>query len=79
MPVDLPDAGPAGRVVGLEDLPITDEVSVRYVVMHTVVPIPGADGALVVTCGSPNLSLAGELLDLFDAISGTFQFATTEP
>lgn len=79
MPVDLPDAGPAGRVVGVEDLPVTDEMAIRYVVMHTVIPIPGADGALVVSCGTPNLPLANELLDLFDAITGTFQFATSEP
>jgi hypothetical protein len=79
LPVDLPKAGPAGRVVGVEDLPVSDDVAVRYVVMHTVIPIPGTDGALVVTCGSPSLPLANELLDLFDAISGTFQFVASEP
>ena len=78
LPVDLPEVGPAGRVVGVQDLPVNDEVSVRYVVMHTVIPIPGSDGALVVTCGSPNLPLADALLDLFDAITGTFRFVDDE-
>jgi hypothetical protein len=78
LPVDLPEVGPAGRVVGLQDLPVSDEVSVRFVVMHTVIPIPGSDGALVVTCGSPNLLLVDALLDLFDAITGTFRFVDEE-
>lgn len=74
LPVDLPHVGPAGRVVGVQDLPLAGDVSVRYIVMHTVIPIPGSDGAMVVTCGSPNLPLAEPLLDLFDAITGTFRF-----
>jgi hypothetical protein len=78
LPVDLPEVGPAGRVIGIQDLPVSDEVAVRFVVMHTVIPIPGSDGALVVTCGSPNLPLAEALFDLFDAITGTFRFVAGE-
>jgi hypothetical protein len=78
LPVDLPEVGPAGRVIGVQDLPVTGEVAVRFVVMHTVIPIPDSDGALVVTCGSPNLPLAEALFDLFDAITGTFRFVADE-
>jgi hypothetical protein len=69
VPVDLPATGPAGRVLGVEVLPIDDRVKVPYVTMHTAIPIPGGGSAMIVTGGSPNVGLADELYDLFDAIT----------
>jgi hypothetical protein len=44
--------------------------------MQTLVPLPGVDRVLVLTCSSPVLPLAEDLLDLFDAISGTLAVTT---
>ncbi|MFI9048250.1 hypothetical protein [Streptomyces sp. NPDC053427] len=73
----IPEVGQVGRVVGIEEARVTDEVTVKLLVMHTVIPLPDDDRVLIVTCTSPNLTLTEELLDLFDAISGTFRFRDT--
>ena len=39
--------------------------------MHTVVPMPPGDELLLVSCASPNLTLAEPLEELFAAISDT--------
>ncbi|MFJ9850362.1 hypothetical protein [Streptomyces sp. NPDC101150] len=75
----IPEVGQVGRVVGIEEAPVTDQVTVKLLVMHTVIPLPDDDRVLIVTCTSPNLTLTEELLDLFDAISGTFRFRDTAP
>ncbi len=49
----------------------TEPGTLRIVVMQTFVPLPGTDRVLVVTCSSHVLPLTDDLLDLFDAISGT--------
>jgi len=76
--VDLPHAGPAGRVVGVEVLPVSDRVSLPYATMHTAIPIPGTSGAMIITGGSPNIRLTTELHDLFDAITSSFRFVSSE-
>jgi len=76
--VDLPHAGPAGRVVGVEILPVSDRVRLPYATMHTAIPIPGTNGAMIITGGSPNVRLTAELHDLFDAITSTFSFVSSE-
>jgi hypothetical protein len=75
--VDLPQTGPAGRVVGVEILAVNDRVKLPYATMHTAIPIPGTNGAVVVTGGSPNVRLTAELHDLFEAITSTFRFVAT--
>ncbi|AXI77405.1 hypothetical protein [Peterkaempfera bronchialis] len=73
--VELPGIGQVARITGIEDAPLTADIVVRMVTMHTVVPIPGSPrDYLVVTCASPNLPLADEVYELFDAISGTLRF-----
>jgi len=50
----------------------------RTVVMQTLVPLPGVDRVLVLTCSSPVLPLTDDLLDLFDAISSTLEILPAE-
>ncbi|WP_405719339.1 hypothetical protein OG607_05055 [Streptomyces sp. NBC_01537] len=75
--VTLPEVGEVGRVTGTEEVMIDEDFGVKMLVMHTIVPIPDDERVLIVTCTSPNLPLAEQLFDLFDAISSTFRF--TEP
>ncbi|WP_440070634.1 hypothetical protein [Streptosporangium sp. OZ121] len=77
--VTLPDIGQVARITGVEEAPLTADISIRMLTMHTVVPIPeSARDYLIVTCASPNLPLAEEVYELFDAISGTFRFLPAE-
>ncbi|MEU6196711.1 hypothetical protein [Streptomyces sp. NPDC047061] len=75
----LPGIGPVGRLVGIEESEIGGGVSYKVVVMHTVVPVPGSAKVLIITCFSPNLPVADQLYDLFDAITGTFAFGEQAP
>lgn len=74
--VELPGIGRVARITGTEMASITDDLSFAVVAMHTIIPIPGQpDSYLIMSGMSPNLPLAGEVLDIFDAITGTFRFA----
>ncbi|MFG3296861.1 hypothetical protein ACGF3G_49845 [Streptomyces sp. NPDC048179] len=75
----LPGTGPVGRLVGIEESEIADGVSYKLVVMHTVVPVPDSKRVLIITCFSPNIPVADQLYDLFDAITGTFAFGDQAP
>ncbi|AWS47621.1 hypothetical protein [Streptosporangium sp. 'caverna'] len=77
--VTLPNIGQVARITGTEEAQIAADITVRMLTMHTVVPIPGSTGDyLIVTCASPNLPLAADVYELFDAISGTFRFLPAE-
>jgi hypothetical protein len=41
--------------------------------MQTYVPLPDVNRVAVVTCSSPAVEVATALLDVFDAITGTFR------
>ncbi|MGW2180226.1 hypothetical protein ACWCXX_19360 [Streptomyces sp. NPDC001732] len=75
----LPGVGPAVRIVGIEEAEIADGVSYKLVVTHTFVPVPGGERVLIITCFSPNIPLADQLYDLFDAITSTFAFGEEAP
>ncbi|MER5176957.1 hypothetical protein ABT009_01010 [Streptomyces sp. NPDC002896] len=75
----LPGAGPVGRLVGIEESEVAEGVSYKLVVMHTVVPVPGSKRVLIITCFSPNIPLADQLYDLFDALTSTFAFGEEAP
>lgn len=82
--VELPEAGTAARSFGVEDVedPETGSGpglsrSVRVVTMQTYVPLPDVNRVAVVTCSSPALEVAPALLDVFDAITGTFRLFRT--
>ena len=76
--VDVPGAGRAGRTWGVDDVELPDGAGrLRTVLMQTLVPLPGTDRVLVLTCSSPVLPLADDLLDLLDAISGTLEITAS--
>ncbi|WP_405868579.1 MULTISPECIES: hypothetical protein [unclassified Streptomyces] len=75
----LPGAGQVGRLVGIEESEVAAGVSYKLVVMHTVVPVPDSRRVLIVTCFSPNIPVADQLYDLFDAITSTFAFGEEAP
>lgn len=63
----------AARSFGVEDVQAPEGGGwVRAVTMQTFVPVPGASSVAVVSCSSPNVSLAEPMIDLFEAISSTF-------
>lgn len=77
--VELPNVGEAVRVVGTETVAVTSDAKVEMLTMNTLIPVPAAAGQfMVVTCCSPNLPLADEVYELFDAITSTFYFSTPE-
>lgn len=74
-PVMLPAVGDAVRIVGTEHVTVTDDATVAMLTMHTLVKLPGGSTEqFLVTCCSPNLPLADEVYELFDAITATFRF-----
>lgn len=78
--VELPRTGAAARTYGIEDVELPEQAGwLRVVSMLTMVPVPGVNRVALVTCTSPVLGLAEPLLDLFDAISGTFELLVDEP
>lgn len=77
--VDLPGPGPAARAYGVEDLDLPDQAGrLRIVSMQTMVPIPGLNRVVLITCTSPLVSLAEPLFELFDLISATFELTTVQ-
>ncbi|GLY08167.1 MULTISPECIES: hypothetical protein [Actinoplanes] len=74
-------AGTVPRTQGIEDVALPDaEGWVRSVVMQTYVPFPGPNPEWValITGSSTMLPLADDLLELFDAITGSFRFVDAE-
>lgn len=75
--IDLPGVGPAARSAGVEDVELPDQSGwIRATIMQTFVPIPTGEGVILISCSSPNLVLVEPLLDLFDAVTGTFRFVS---
>lgn len=75
--VEVPGAGRAARTWGVDDVELPEGAgTLRTVLMQTFVPLPGTDRVLALTCSSPVLPLAGDLLDLFDAISSTLEITS---
>ncbi|KUL21664.1 hypothetical protein [Actinoplanes awajinensis] len=74
---ELPGIGPVARTRGVTDVVLPEgEGWIRSVAMQTFVPFPGphAERIAVITGSSPILPLTDDLLDLFDAVTGTFRF-----
>jgi len=70
-------ADDCARAYGVDDLPVAGGY-VRTVFMQTFVRVAGMNKYFVVSAGSPVVPLAEELLDLFDAITGTFRVVPLE-
>ncbi|WP_310962032.1 hypothetical protein [Nocardioides terrisoli] len=71
--VDLPGSGSCPRTSGIEDTPVGDGGYVRNVFSLTAVPVHELNRVFLVAASSPVLPLADVLLDLFDAVTGTFR------
>lgn len=76
--VDLPGVGACARSYGIEDIEL-DGGSIRTVFMQTMVPTPGINKVFLISASSPVVALAGDLLDLFDAVAGTFRLIDLTP
>ena len=77
--IELSKVGEAVRVVGTESVSVTSSAKVEMLTMSTLIPVPAAAGRfMLVTCCSPNLPLAKEVYELFDAITSTFHFIAPE-
>lgn len=73
--VQLPHVGESVRAVGTEPVAVTSETTVDMLTMNTFIPVPPGTGRyMLVTCCSPNLPLADEIYELFDAITSTFHW-----
>ncbi|MFC6062537.1 hypothetical protein [Streptomyces ochraceiscleroticus] len=79
--VELPDAGPAARSEGIEEIEVpNDGRSYRAVMMQTLVPYPGNNPKVaVISASTPQLALVEPMLELFGAITDTFSFVYAEP
>ncbi|MEU3463148.1 hypothetical protein ABZ721_24800 [Streptomyces sp. NPDC006733] len=71
--VDLPEAGPAARSQGIEDIEDESGRPLRVVSMQTFVPLRDVNRVAVVSCSSPAVEVAPALLDVFDAVTSTFR------
>lgn len=65
--------GRCGRIYGVTDYD-TEEAILRSVAMHTALEYPDLDKRILVSCTSPNSQEVEEVLDLFDAITGSARF-----
>ncbi|GHC96240.1 hypothetical protein GCM10007079_48600 [Nocardiopsis terrae] len=74
--VELPDSGAdsCARAQGVTDYEYSPDVTLRSVVMYTAFRVPGSRARLLIACSSPNVREQGEVLNLFDAITGTSRF-----
>ncbi|MFT4122627.1 MAG: hypothetical protein QM635_02225 [Microbacteriaceae bacterium] len=71
--VDIPRLGRCPRSYGVEDVRLPDDTGVvRVVTMQTFVRAPDG-GMLLVSASSPDLDLAEELFELFDAVTATIR------
>lgn len=61
------------RSSGIEDTALGEGTFVRNVSMLTAVPVPEHSRLFLVVCSSPVIVLEEQLLDLFDAVTGTFR------
>jgi hypothetical protein len=70
----LPKVGETARMYGKETVDVGEGHRIESVFMRTFVPIPNSTQLALISAASPVLWLEEELLDLFDAVTGTFQF-----
>lgn len=73
--VEIPTAGPCPRSSGIEDTPFPGGGLLRNVFSLTAVPVPDLERVFLLACSSPVVALSDALLDLFDAVVGTFRLA----
>ncbi|MGW7636719.1 hypothetical protein [Streptomyces decoyicus] len=71
--VELPQVGAAGRVTRIEDVDYQG-TPVPTAVRHTLIPVPNSRDYLVLASSTPNVDLADQFYEVFDAIAESFRF-----
>jgi len=71
--VDLPGIGSCARSWGVQDVEVDGRGYIRNVFMQTAVAVPGSNKVFLISASSPVVPLAEPLLDVFDAVTGTFR------
>lgn len=76
--VELPGGLTGARTCGVEDVDLPQDAGwVRVVQLLQLVPVPGVNRVVLLSCSSPVLPLADELLDLFAAVADTLRVVRT--
>lgn len=72
--VELPQVGAAGRITRIEDVDYKGR-PVPTAVRHTLmIPVPNSRDYLVLVSSTPNVDLADQFYEVFDAIAESFRF-----
>ncbi|WP_239013201.1 hypothetical protein [Streptomyces sioyaensis] len=71
--VELPQVGAAGRITRIEEVDYQG-TSVPTAVRHTLIPVPNTRDYLVLASSTPNVDLADQFYEVFDAIAESFRF-----
>lgn len=71
--VELPKVGAAGRISRIEDVDYQGK-RVPTAVRHTLIPVPNSRDYLVLASSTPNVDLADQFYEVFDAIAESFRF-----
>lgn len=74
--VEIPTCGTCARSWGIADIDIGEgpaRRTVRTVFLQTAVPVPDRTKVFLISASSPVVALEESLLDLFDAVTGTFR------
>ncbi|MGW2026498.1 hypothetical protein [Streptomyces decoyicus] len=71
--VELPHVGAAGRISRIEDVD-HQGTPVPTAVRHTLIPVPNSRDYLVLASSTPNVDLADQFYEVFDAIAESFRF-----
>ncbi|MFG2140388.1 hypothetical protein [Streptomyces sp. NPDC048650] len=71
--VELPQAGAAGRITRIEDVDYGG-TRVPTAVRHTLIPVPNSRDYLVLAGSTPNVDLADQFYEVFDAIAESLRF-----
>lgn len=71
--MELPQVGAAGRVTRIEDVDYQG-TPVPTAVRHTLIPVPNSRDYLVLASSTPNVDLADQFYEVFDAIAESFRF-----
>ncbi|MFI6369952.1 hypothetical protein [Streptomyces sp. NPDC050546] len=71
--LELPQVGAAGRITRIEDVDHRG-TPVPTAMRHTLIPVPNSRDYLVLASSTPNVDLADQFYEVFDAIAESFRF-----
>ncbi|MFD9207427.1 hypothetical protein ACFVZM_14270 [Streptomyces sioyaensis] len=71
--VELPEVGAAGRITRIEEVDYQG-TRVPTAVRHTLIPVPNTRDYLVLAGSTPNVDLAEQFYEVFDAIAESLRF-----